>query len=102
MQNDLAQLYDGNPLIRGISHTAGAAASDEPFVPLFPDAAVSSGELETVNQLLQMVGGGYSDAAERLTLRASIADYSQIGRRRRSTSPSIASSGSTAAKRSVT
>jgi len=35
LQNTLAARYDSNPLIRGISNTAGAAATDEPFVPMF-------------------------------------------------------------------
>ncbi len=32
LQKQLASRYDSNPLIRGISQTAGASASDEPFV----------------------------------------------------------------------
>jgi T5SS/PEP-CTERM-associated repeat protein len=77
LQNTLAALYDSNPVIRGISQTAGAAASDEPFVPLKPKAQASMGSTDTVNQVAQLQAGGYSDAAEMLTLRASIADYSQ-------------------------
>jgi T5SS/PEP-CTERM-associated repeat protein len=77
LQNTLAALYDSNPVIRGISQTAGAAASDEPFVPLKPRAQASMGSTDTVNQVAQLQAGGYTDAAEMLTLRASIADYSQ-------------------------
>ena len=40
LQNQLAATYDSNPVIRGISQTAGAAASDEPFVPLMTQAAL--------------------------------------------------------------
>jgi T5SS/PEP-CTERM-associated repeat protein len=75
LQNALAAQYDGNPVIRGISNTAGAAASDEPFVPLMTEAALHGGG--TVNQVAELQGGGYNDAAEMLTLRASIADYAQ-------------------------
>ncbi|MCB8882577.1 Hint domain-containing protein [Acidisoma cellulosilytica] len=62
-QTMLAKTYDGNSLIRGISNTAGASASDEPFVPLHPD------------QVDELEAGGYRDAAEELTLRNAIADY---------------------------
>ncbi len=75
-QNQLAALYDSNPIIRGISNTAGAPATDEPFVPVNYAAPSGSGS-GTVNQIAQLVAGGYNDAAEMLTLRASIADYSQ-------------------------
>ena len=75
LQNTLAAQYDGNPVIRGISNTAGSAASDEPFVPLMTAAALHGGG--TVNQVAELQGGGYNDAAEMLTLRASIADYAQ-------------------------
>jgi T5SS/PEP-CTERM-associated repeat protein len=68
-QNQLAATYDNNPIIRGISQTAGAAATDEPFVPLKITAQVS--------QPGELLAGGYTDAAEMLTLRAAIADYSQ-------------------------
>ena len=74
-QNALGTRYDSNPVIRGISQTAGAAASDEPFVPLKTAAALSTGG--TVNQVAELQAGGYNDVAEMLTLRASIADYSQ-------------------------
>ncbi|MBV8409164.1 MAG: hypothetical protein JOY64_16155 [Alphaproteobacteria bacterium] len=69
-QTGLAALYDSNPVILGISNTAGASATDEPFVPLkiFPSVANQPGEL---------VAGGYTDAAQMLTLRAGIADYAQ-------------------------
>jgi hypothetical protein len=62
-QTALAQDYDSNTYILGISDTAGASASDEPFVPLHPD------------QVTELEAGGYTDAAEALTLRAAIADY---------------------------
>ena len=75
LQNALAARYDSNPVIRGISQTAGAAASDEPFVPLMTQAALQGGG--TVNQVGELQAGGYNDAAEMLTLRASIADYAQ-------------------------
>ena len=75
LQNQLAAAYDSNPVIRGISQTVGGAASDEPFVPLKPDAALQGGG--TVNQIAELQAGGYNDAAQMLTLRASIADYSQ-------------------------
>jgi T5SS/PEP-CTERM-associated repeat protein len=77
LQNALAARYDSNPVIRGISQTAGAAASDEPFVPLMPKAKASAGSTSTVNQIAELQAGGYNDAAEMLTLRAAIADYSQ-------------------------
>jgi T5SS/PEP-CTERM-associated repeat protein len=67
--------FDGNPIIRGISQTAGATASDEPFVSLPTDAPVSKGATDTVNQFGALVSGGYSNEAEMLTLRAAIADY---------------------------
>jgi hypothetical protein len=70
-QAQLAAAYDSNPLILGISQTAGAAATDEPFVPLFFDPS------QHENQPGQLEAGGYSDAAEMLTLRAAIADYSE-------------------------
>ncbi len=63
LQQLLAAKYDSDPLVRGISNTAGAAATDEPFVPLHP------------NQVAELVSGGYTDAAEQLVLRAAIADY---------------------------
>jgi T5SS/PEP-CTERM-associated repeat protein len=77
VQNQLAALYDNNPVIFGISQTEGAAATDEPFVPLMTAAPVSPGSSTTVNQVAELQAGGYSDAAEMLTLRASIADYAQ-------------------------
>ena len=75
LQNALAARYDSNPVIRGISQTAGAAATDEPFVPLRTNAVLQGGG--TVNQVGQLQAGGYTDAAEMLTLRAAIADYAQ-------------------------
>jgi von Willebrand factor type D domain len=74
LQNQLAALYDNNPVIRGISQTAGASATDEPFVPLSTDA--SFGQTGTVNQIAELQAGGYADAAEELMLRAAVADYS--------------------------
>jgi hypothetical protein len=67
--------FDGNPIIRGISQTAGATASDEPFVSYPTDAPISKGATETVNQFGELVSGGYTNEAEMLTLRAAIADY---------------------------
>lgn len=64
LQNALAAAYDGNPLIRGISNTAGASETDEPFVPLY-------------NGVYPIQAAGYTDAAQQLTLRAAIADYAQ-------------------------
>jgi T5SS/PEP-CTERM-associated repeat protein len=75
LQNQLAAAYDNNPVIRGISQTAGASATDEPFVPLKGDAALQGGG--TVNQVAELQAGGYTDAAQQLTLRAAIADYAQ-------------------------
>jgi T5SS/PEP-CTERM-associated repeat protein len=75
LQSALAARYDSNPVIRGISQTAGAAATDEPFVPLRTNALLQGGGI--VNQVGQLQAGGYTDAAEMLTLRAAIADYSQ-------------------------
>ena len=78
LQNALATKYDGMAIIRGISQTAGAYATDEPFVPLQTNAAVSSNPADgTVNQIAQLQMGGYNDAGEMLTLRAAIADYYQ-------------------------
>jgi hypothetical protein len=84
LQNHLAQYvssggsvtYDGNPIIRGISQTAGMTASDEPFVSLPTSAPISSGATQGVDQFGALVNGGYSDYAEMLTLRAAIASYS--------------------------
>ena len=67
--------YDGNPIIRGISQTAGITASDEPFVSLPTSAPISSGATQGVDQFGALVSGGYSDYAEMLTLRAAIASY---------------------------
>ncbi|HEY2871987.1 MAG TPA: hypothetical protein VGJ56_08720 [Reyranella sp.] len=67
--------YDGNPIIRGISQTAGITASDEPFVSLPTSAPISSGATTGVDQFGALVNGGYSDYAEMLTLRAAIASY---------------------------
>jgi hypothetical protein len=64
-QSELAGALDGNPAILGISNTAGAAATDEPFVPLHP------------NQVGQLEAAGYRDAAEIRTLRNAVADYAQ-------------------------
>jgi T5SS/PEP-CTERM-associated repeat protein len=83
LQNDLAThvtaggsaTYDGNPIIRGISQTAGITASDEPFVSLPTSAPISSGATQGVDQFGALVSGGYSDYAEMLTLRAAIASY---------------------------
>ena len=78
LQSALATKYDGMPIIRGISQTAGTAATDEPFVPLRTDAAVSKNPADgTVNQVAPLQMAGYKDAAEMLTLRAAIADYYQ-------------------------
>jgi Hyphally regulated cell wall protein N-terminal len=74
LQNQLAAIYDSNPLILGISQTAGAAATDEPFVPLLTDATLPAGG--TANQIGELQAAGYTDAAEELTLRAASADYS--------------------------
>lgn len=63
-QNELAATYDSNPIIRGISNTAGASASDEPFSQVY------------LQQMPELQAGGYNDAAEELTLRAGISDYS--------------------------
>jgi len=78
LQTALATKYDGMAIIRGMSQTAGAYATDEPFVPLRTVAAVSSNPADgTVNQIAQLQMGGYHDTGEMLTLRAAIADYSQ-------------------------
>ena len=78
LQNALATRFDSNPVIRGISQTAGAGTSDEPFVPFAVAAPASSaGHTPTVNQPAQLEAGGYNDAAESLTLRAAIAEYAQ-------------------------
>ena len=78
LQSALATKYDGMAIIRGMSQTAGAYATDEPFVPLRTAAAVSTNPLDgTVNQIAQLQMGGYNDAGEMLTLRAAIADYYQ-------------------------
>jgi T5SS/PEP-CTERM-associated repeat protein len=78
LQSALATKYDGMAIIRGMSQTAGAYATDEPFVPLRTNAAVSSNPADgTVNQIAQLQMGGFHDAGEMLTLRAAIADYYQ-------------------------
>ena len=78
LQNALANRYDSNPLVRGISQTAGMSASDEPFVPLKTAAPVSADPTQpTVNQVNTTQRAGFTDAAEMLTLRAAIADYAQ-------------------------
>jgi T5SS/PEP-CTERM-associated repeat protein len=78
LQNQLATTYDNNPVIRGISQTAGASATDEPFVPLKGDAPLAPPpSTATVNQVAELQAGGYTDAAQQLTLRAAIADYAQ-------------------------
>ncbi|HYR66306.1 MAG TPA: hypothetical protein VEP47_09255, partial [Reyranella sp.] len=59
LQNQLAAAYDNNPVIRGISQTVGGAASDEPFVPLKPDAQAAMGSAQTVNQIAELQAGGY-------------------------------------------
>lgn len=63
-QNQLAATYDDNPIIRGISNTAGASATDEPFSQVY------------LPQMPMLQAGGYNDAGEELTLRTGIADYS--------------------------
>ena len=55
LQTQLAAAYDSNPVIRGISNTAGAAATDEPFVPLKYIPPIST---DAVNQ-----PGSWSPAA---------------------------------------
>src|ERR1700754_1042753 len=61
LQSALAAKYDGMSIIRGMSQTAGAAASDEPFVPLRTNAAVSTNPGDgTVNQIAQLQMGGYN------------------------------------------
>jgi hypothetical protein len=78
LQNQLAAAYDNNPVIRGISQTAGASATDEPFIPLKGDALLAPPpSTATVNQVAELQAGGYTNAAQQLTLRAAIADYSQ-------------------------
>ena len=78
LQSALATKYDGTAVIRGISQTAGTSATDEPFVPLRVNAAVSPNPADgTVNEIAQLQMGGYHDTGEMLTLRAAIADYSQ-------------------------
>ncbi|GEP58585.1 beta strand repeat-containing protein [Reyranella soli] len=78
LQSQLAAKYDGMAIIRGMSQTIGTSATDEPFVPLRTNAFVSSNPADgTVNQIAQLQMGGYHDAAEMLTLRAAIANYSQ-------------------------
>ena len=72
-QAQLAATYDNSPMIRGISNTAGAAATDEPFVPLHPDQV---GDLES---------GGYSDAAEAADAAQRDRRLHRAGRPRRST-----------------
>ena len=67
LQNALATRFDSNPVIRGISQTAGAGTSDEPFVPFDEAAPASSaGPTRTVNQPAQLEAGGYNAAAARL------------------------------------
>jgi T5SS/PEP-CTERM-associated repeat protein len=78
LQSQLAGKYDGMAIIRGISQTIGTSATDEPFVPLRLNAAVSPNPADgTVNEIAQLLMGGYNDAAQMLTLRAAIANYSQ-------------------------
>lgn len=78
LQSQLAAKYDGMAIIRGMSQTIGASATDEPFVPLRTDAAVSANPSDgTVNEIAQLQMGGYNDAAQMLTLRAAIASYDQ-------------------------
>jgi hypothetical protein len=78
LQNALGSRYDSNPLVRGMSQTAGMSASDEPFVPLKTAAPVSSNPNQpTVNQVNTTQRAGFTDAAEMLTLRAAISDYAQ-------------------------
>ncbi|MFL5139864.1 MAG: hypothetical protein ACJ8C9_14545, partial [Microvirga sp.] len=78
LQNALGTQYDGSTVIRGISQTAGAGTSDEPFVPFLTTAPKTSPtDPITVNQVQELQRGGYNDAAHTLTLRAAIADYAQ-------------------------
>jgi len=64
LQNQLAATYDNNPVIRGISQTAGASATDEPFIPLKGDALLAPPpSTATVNQVAELQAGGYNDAA---------------------------------------
>ena len=65
LQTQLAAAWDGNSLIRGISNTAGASETDEPFISL------------SSNDIALLQAAGYTDAAQQLTLRAAIADYAQ-------------------------
>ena len=65
LQNQLATAWDSNPLIRGISNTAGASETDEPFISL------------NSSDIASLQANGYTDAAQQLTLRAAIGDYSQ-------------------------
>jgi hypothetical protein len=65
VQQELAKRYDDKAIIRSISNTAGAAASDEPFVPLFDSAALGPEPgAPTVSQPYELLAGGYSDAAK--------------------------------------
>src|SRR5258708_17129794 len=78
LQNQLAATYDNNPVIRGISNTGGACATGEPFGPLKGDALLAPPpSTATVNQVAELQAGGYTNAAQQLTLRAAIADYAQ-------------------------
>ena len=71
--------YDGNPIIRGISQTAGITASDEPFVSLPTSAPISSGATQGVDQFGALVSGGYSDYAEMLTLAGGDRQLRRLG-----------------------
>jgi hypothetical protein len=81
LQALLASKYDTpNSLIRGISNTAGMSSTDEPFVPgLYNPPAIPATNPPAphivLNQPAMLQAGGATDAAKRLTLRASIASY---------------------------
>ncbi|HYX02745.1 MAG TPA: hypothetical protein VE963_11695, partial [Reyranella sp.] len=77
LQTALANRYDSNPLVHGMSQTAGMSASDEPFVPFKTNAPTTTdpNDTSTVNQVYATQRAGFTDAAQVLTLRAAIADY---------------------------
>lgn len=60
-QTELAAEYDSNPLIREVAITSGAAATDEPFVPLTSYTALQA--------------AGYNDTAEQRVLLGAVEDY---------------------------
>src|SRR5262249_8340921 len=53
LQTALANRYDSNPLVHGMSQTAGMSASDEPFVPFKTNAPTTTdpNDTSTVNQV---------------------------------------------------